>query len=455
MNKKVLYILIGLAGLLLGTVSAFIPLELFIALAGGIVFVVFLLKDYQRVTYVAALYPILYHITNNVLKISFLAGAWDELLLIFCIMVWVYKWVSDRKEKAYKWTPMEFPFILMFLVGIFLLFMNSPDFKLGMDGLRAVIEYMLFFFVIVQLLKSETAARKVLYTLMFSGAYMGLVGVFQYIFRVETPTNWMDKVELKSAPRVFSIIGNPNALGTLLVLLIPIAVALILSENSPFKKIAFSLCAATMTACLIFTGSRSSWIGFGIAMAIYAFLNKNKKLIVGLVLVALLAYLFVPSVQNRIGYMLNPEFITSSLRDGRYSRWPKAFELFRENLMYGVGLGRFGGAVAAINKIPGTFYIDNYYLKIAVEMGLWGITAFLILLYNALAWSVRALKTAGSSYNKSIIQSCFSGMCGVLITNLGLNNFDAPSVTTYFWIVAGVAIYLGYANSKSRYLLKS
>jgi O-antigen ligase len=445
MTKKNLYILIGILGLVFGTASAFIPVKYSIAMLAGVLAVIFLLLDYQRITYVVALYPILYFITNKVLDIPVIANTWDELLLLFCIGVLFFKWFFLRKDKPYSWTPLEFPLILFFAVGLFLFLVKAPD-GLGLDGLRATIEYILFFFIVVQFLRSEQGARRMIYVMVFSGAYMGFVGIYQYIAKVDTPTNWMDKVETKAGPRVFSIIGNPNALGALLVLLIPLAVALVLSEDKLIKKIVFSISALAMTGCLIFTGSRSSWIGLAVTLLIYSLISGKKKLIIALAAVAILAYIFVPSVQNRIYYMTTPEYITSSLRDGRFARWPKAIEMFMANIWYGVGFGRFGGSVAALNKVRGSFYIDNYYIKIAVEMGLFGLISFILILYNALAWSIRAVRRVTDNVHKALIQSIFSGMCGVLVTNVVLNNFDAPSVMTYFWSLAGVAMYLGYVN---------
>ncbi len=443
--KKNLLILLILSGLILGVGFAFLPVKISLLLLAGIIAVVVLLMDYQRVTYVVGLYPILYALTLN----SPIASIWDELLIIFCIMVWFFKWFVHRKESPYNWTPIEFPMIAMFVIGFFLLYTSEPPLSLALDGLRAVVEYMLFFFIVVQLLRSETGAKRLIYVLVFSGAYMGFVGIYQYFTNVETPAGWMDKVEIKSAPRVFSIIGNPNALGALMVLLIPLALSLVLSEPKWIKKIVFAVSAASMTLCLVFTGSRSSWIGFAAALIIYSILSKNTKILVGLAVSAALVYATVPSVQERIGYMLTDEYIKSSNRDGRIIRWARAIKVFYEYPWFGIGLGRFGGAVASINKVRGTFYIDNYYLKILVEMGIFGFIAFINLLYNSLVWPLRAIGKVKDGISKGIVQSGFSALCGVLVTNVVLNNFDAPSVATYYWVVVAVIVYLGFVNKNA------
>lgn len=54
----------------------------------------------------------------------------------------------------------------------------------------------------------------------------------------------------------------------------------------------------------------------------------------------------------------------------------------------GVGLGMFGGAVAMQNQVidhQEYFYVDNYYLKLMIEMGYTGLAAFLITVISFLA----------------------------------------------------------------------
>ena len=54
----------------------------------------------------------------------------------------------------------------------------------------------------------------------------------------------------------------------------------------------------------------------------------------------------------------------------------------------------FGGAVAMQNQVidhQEYFYVDNYYLKLMIEMGYTGLAAFLITVISFLANGCRAL----------------------------------------------------------------
>ena len=66
-------------------------------------------------------------------------------------------------------------------------------------------------------------------------------------------------------------------------------------------------------ASLVFTSSRGAWIGFAVAFLVYVLLKDKRLLIPGIIAMVLVIAL-VPSVGNRITYMLSPEYIESSLK---------------------------------------------------------------------------------------------------------------------------------------------
>jgi hypothetical protein len=432
--------------------SFFLPKIATIGLVGLLV-LIFILRNIERAAYLVGIYPILYFVAVST-DMGFLAKNWDELLIVFCVGIWFYRWLVNRRDFSFGWSPVDFSLILFFFICIVLFVLASFD-RLGFDGLRAVIEYILFFFIVIKLLRSEQGAKNLIRIMIFTGVYMSVVGIYQFIAKVPTPAFWTDKAEVTSGPRVFSIVGSPNVLGCLLAMLIPLAISFMFTEKHLLQKLLYTFAAGLMGVCILLTGSRSSWIALSCALIIYSILSKNYKLIVGLVVVAILAYSFVSSVQRRIDYMLDPEYIVSSFRGGRFARWPKALALFYDNLLFGFGFGRFGGSVATLNSLKGAFYVDNYYIKAAVEMGVFGLGAFLIAVYNGVIWSLRAAYRVEDKVSKGIIQSGFGAMVGILITNLVLNNFDAPSVTTYFWTISAVCVYLGYVNKGPSNVLKN
>ena len=110
--------------------------------------------------------------------------------------------------------------------------------------------------------------------------------------------------------------------------------------------------------------------------------------------------------------------------------------------MKGFGLGGFGGAVAMNNQeIPDMkyFYLDNYYLKTLVEMGLYGLISFIFLCISGLFQGIRAIfKERGDKSRIALPAAIFAGMAGVLLHCYTENIFEVPYMAAYFWALAAV-----------------
>lgn len=446
MNKKSAVLLI-LLGLLAGIAGAFLSPLLLVAAIAGLLFTAAMLLDYSRFLYVIAFYVLIDYVLRYILQVGLLAGSWDELLFVFAVCLWLYKWLIYRKQDGYRATPLDIPIVFFIVVTLCLFLVNSPIQKIGIDGLRQVAQQILWYFVIAQLVSSTKNVRYLLYIVVFIGGLLGLHGIYQYVTHAEMPSYWVDRLESGITTRVFSIIGSPNILGSLMVLLIPVAIAFVFSEKKIFKKIIFAGITLAMSATLVFTSSRSAWIGFVVAMGVYFWL-KDKRLILLLVIGVFAAYAFIPTIAHRVNYLLSPEYLVSSASGGRVARWTIGLEYLKQNPLFGVGLGQFGGAVAQNYKIPGAFYVDNYFLKIAVEMGLVGLGAFCIMIYNALAWGIRSVSRIKDAESLSMAQGIFAGMVGVVVPNFVENVFEVPMMVAYFWMFAAVLIFMGFAQPR-------
>ena len=150
-----------------------------------------------------------------------LAGAWDELYLVVLILIWIYKWISARNGETIKVTSMDLPIIIFIGVMLFALIINSTDYSISLDGFRAIVQYILWYFVVLQLVNGEKSARKVTMVFVIVTGIMALHGVFQYIVGVEMPAGWVDQNEAGVRTRVFSILTSPNVFGSLLTLATP------------------------------------------------------------------------------------------------------------------------------------------------------------------------------------------------------------------------------------------
>lgn len=385
-----------------------------------------------------------------------LGSVWDELLLILLVLIWFFKWITNRKDDPFKTSPMDIPLFMFIGAMLMCLILNSPDFSIALEGFRAIVQYMLWYFVVIQLLRGEDSCRLVTTFFVVVVTLLALHGIYQYIIGVEMPAGWVDQNEAGVRTRVFSIFTSPNVFGSLLTLASPIAISLALVSSTKRGKLLYGLSALVIVASLVFTSSRGAWIGFALAMGIYVLL-KDKRLLIPCVIAALLLVVAVPSVGNRISYMLSPEYIESSLRGGRLVRWLTGFDILSDNTFMGVGLGHFGGAVAINHELVllvkgqqvETFYMDNYMLKTAVESGVFGFCAFAMLMYSVVINCFRTMKHSSTKLSKELTTGIMAGLCGVIAHNFFENIFEVPMMTSLFWTFVAVVMNIWYYQNKS------
>lgn len=404
-------------------------------------------KAYRIITMLfvpmVALYAFIDELGRSVFENSSWFGLWDEAFLVASILYVFLKWFFGKKEPL-KITPVGAPMVLLISATFFLFIVNSTYPRLGLDGLRVIVQYVLWFFIMNSFLTDDSKAYLVLRLLVYGGGVMGLHGILQFIMKVPTPSSWTDAAEGNTTTRVFSIVESPNILGSIFILMIPLCLALVLQKKlSDWERLVMLGLLGAMGISLILTQSRGAWLGAAIAFFVFCLAINPRWLI--LLVIGGCGMLMVPTVANRITYLLSPQYIISSMTGGRLMRYQKGLEIFEENMLFGVGLGHFGGAVAMNNKdlIPDTFYMDNYWLKTAVEMGLVGLIAFGILMLILIIWSIRSVKQCRDNDSRIITAAGLAGICGVLAHNLIENVFEVPYMVVYFWVIASIVLYFG------------
>jgi len=145
----------------------------------------------------------------------------------------------------------------------------------------------------------------------------------------------------------------------------------------------------------------------------------------------------VPSVQSRIAYMLSETYVVSSASAGRINRWLKALQYWHASPFFGLGLGRFGGGVAIKYFPDGAYSVDNYFLKVGVQLGFLGLSIFLGLLLT-LFRQARARLALLSIREATLGLGVLAGVLGMLSQGFVENILDFPELAVYFWFLLGL-----------------
>lgn len=364
-----------------------------------------------------------------------LAGTWDELLMIVFVV-----WLLARRilfNKRYVFTNIDIPLAVFIMIYTSIMFIYSPDLGIGVEGLRAVVQYMFWFFMVVQLIDNEKTLERVLFLFPISIGLLGLHGTYQYITGAEMLGNWVDSTET-IATRAYSIIGGPNALASVLVLNIPIALGLFVAEKDILKRLVYIVACLFMGTGLIFTFSRAAWVAAFIAVIIF-FLFIAKTMIIPITTVLIGMVVMIETLWARISMLFTTEYYAKASDGGRIYRWSYAIEKWSDTKLFGLGVGRFGGAVATNHNLS-PFYMDNYYLKTMTESGIAGVTSFILLQLTTVYQLFMYIRGTRDRRYRIIMASIFAGLIGVLLHNSVENIFESPFIVVYFWTYVGVLV---------------
>jgi O-antigen ligase len=388
------------------------------------------------------LYPAIDYILRNILPIPLLGSFWDELTLVNLLTLVAIHLIFNRQQRTSR---VSAGIGLLMLAGLAYTVLDLGDFGINIEGYRAMFQYMLVFFAGFYLVRNNDDTRLLLGVVVLLGTLLALHGIYQYITDAPMPARWVNAGEALRT-RAFSIINSPNALGSQMAFLTPIALGLAAAEKTWAKKLMWFAAAGLMGLCLVFTFSRGAWLAFAGALAVIGIIYDRRLLIAGIIAMVLVA-VFVPSVSARFTALFTPEYFEKSAGSGRIKRWFDAYDQMRTEPLFGVGLGHYGGAVA--NRHFSSVSVDNYYMKTLAETGLLGLSLFLWLIYTVLRQGYQAWQTLTDPRWRYVAAGLFGGLLAIVLHNGVENIFEIPYLNTYFWLAMGLLAAMPYNEHRS------
>jgi putative inorganic carbon (HCO3(-)) transporter len=433
-----LYIVVGLAGLV-AFIASVVSVEF------GLLFLIFI--SYTRFSDIA----VHYYNAPSVAK-SFVV-----LLLVSILIRWA---VFNEQPKG--WLR---PLLLIGVYGLvgFASFAYAQDTQPVALALTEFVKDAIIAIVVVMLLQNGTTLRRVIWTLLVVGIFLGTLSVFQYLTNSFTneyggfaQANVM-QIVLGEADsyRIAGPIGDPNFYAQVMVVLVPLALERLMHEKRIILRILAGWAFIVSALTVVLTFSRGGFLAMAVSVLVFLILYPPKPNYVPLLMVAAVVILLAipPSYYERIVSLkeifqagsVNYRFQDLAIR-GRASETLTGLEMFRQHPFLGVGVGNYSYLYQDYAKSIGLAptassarSAHNLYLEVLAERGAVGFTVFMFLIGISVTTVVNARRKfieAKMNTYAGLATGFLVGIIGYLVAAVFVHN----AYPRYFYLLIGIAL---------------
>ena len=372
--------------------------------------------------------------------------------LVFAVLyaVWGMRLIT-RTQDDFVLTPVGLPALVFIVLALFSFVIGLSHTRPSMNDVRTFAEVLMgfaLFFLVVNNVRGESVLRQLTAVAILAGAAEAAIGVLFFVLPRLWTVSLLNPLGRLGYPvglgalrfvnddpagqmRAIGTSVDPNILGALLVIVIPIAVAQLFTRRPVLPRAWLALSVGLMWLCLFLTYSRSSMVGAIAAVGVIALLRYRRLLIILLLLGALA--LLLPQTREYIAYFLRGvriEDLSTQMRMGEYRDTLKLIQRYPW-----VGVGFVGTP-----DLDLYLAVASIYLTLLGQMGIVGLMAFLLvmaafLLYLSGAW--RSLPVGGSpepfllGFGAAVLGSLISGVADHTLLTY-------PHAVALLWLTLGL-----------------
>lgn len=254
-----------------------------------------------------------------------------------------------------------------------------------------------------------------------------------------------------------------NATGSVYAVVCVSLLVFFLKEKITKLKILFLILLLINLLALLITRSRASYLGFFGAAIIVIWLHfksiKKFLITIGALIVVTVPILFLTGVYNRVIQILDFEEGTTIVR---FYIWEKAWYLFSQSPIFGIGYGRFNDAfnidrgvfdIGRLRGYPGivsfymkqSFFFDsahahNSYLQFLTETGVIGLGLILIFWTFCIVKILKAYNSTKENFTSKVLLSSLASIFVLLILSFFENYLSSTTVMIYISILVPLSI---------------
>lgn len=245
------------------------------------------------------------------------------------------------------------------------------------------------------------------------------------------PSYLAEPIARGGALRAFGSAAHPIAFGVMLSLMLPLSMQLAIGAVSARGRLGWSVSSGLIALGAISTVSRTAIVGLVIVFCALAVRHRRRRLLLatGAFLVTFAVHMVYPGAIKSIIRVFTPGYIVASEVGnpvGRLEDYPR--------IATEVALRPFLGMGPTAFQPQTHFFVDNQYLKWAVELGIVGLLAAFLLLLAASVIFLRAPREMRGVEADAVFAVGVSALV-FMVTSVLYDSFGFPQPTFVYFIL--------------------
>lgn len=352
--------------------------------------------------------------------------------------------------RLWQGTALDLPVAAIILIALASWLWVAADRNLSWIAFCQLTAGVTTFWVVAQTLRTRQAVLTATALLLAFGVGLALYGLAGSTWWQAQKFLTVPATILRWRPHVPEVI-NANILGGALLPLLVIASALLLFGRQRgsrrrrwFSAAGLALAWLVMAAMLGLTQSRGAWLACAVAVILLAlFRTRWAVLLIPLSLLILL----------QVGPSRAVQFVSAgqalSSWESRQEVWSRALYMIQDFPFTGIGIGAFGRVAPILypffigsNEEGAIAHAHNLFLQVAVDLGVFGLVAFVALFTASLFAALRTWRlTARVDHNLAAVGvGLAAALLAVLIHGLLDSPLWAAKTTVILWAILGLSV---------------
>lgn len=391
----------------------------------------------------------------------FYAALWKEYLIGSLLIIAAYK-IFKEKKFPFKILSIDKVIILFFILALFYFLFFSGTIIQKFAGAR----YNLEFFLIYFLARTFKFPRKQVKALIILFLAVSLPVIFFGLLQIILPPSFLLKFgyspnlaeyfktgiiptyeaidpALPNFHRIQSFFPGALQFSSYLILVLSFILSFFLFAKKK-SRIYFFLFFTLGLAVLVATYTRSAWIGIIAGIFVMLLLYARKKIYVILpsvlfILAGILLVIFLFKNQTVQTLLLHGKIIEGDLPSSTLTHKTALIEGVNSVLKQPLGKGL--GAAGPASKISENAVIpENWYLQIAMEMGIAGLIIFFSAIYLSFKNLYLIFKKSEDMFYRTLSLGLIGALVGISSSSLFLHTWADTAIVYPFWLFTGLII---------------